>query len=72
VARLEQRQQRPGALDRLADLLPVRGGPGGARSGRAQAGLAGGQVEQRHGRLDQHVVDADALHLLLELTQLFL
>src|SRR5215213_6174783 len=45
VARLEQRHERASALDRLADLLPV--GRRALARRRAQAGLAGGQVQQR-------------------------
>src|SRR5829696_6332464 len=70
VALLQQREQRAGAVDRLAHLLPV--GRGSLVGRRAEARLAGGEVEQRHRRLDQHVVDGDALHLGLELAQLLL
>src|SRR5918997_2094411 len=74
VTRLDDRQQRAGALDRLVDLLEVglrrRLALRGRRAG--QPGLARAEVEEAHDRLQQHVVDRDLLHLGLEGAQLLL
>jgi hypothetical protein len=69
VARLEQRQQGPRTVDRLLGLLEV-----GLRAllarRRGQTGLAGAEVDQRHERLQEDIVDLQALHLRLDLTDL--
>ena len=71
MALLDERQDRPRAVDRLAHLLEIGRGALLAR-GRREPALAGGEVEQRHEGLQQHVVDRDALHLGLDLPELLL
>ena len=56
---LDDRQQRPGALDRQPQLLGVGLVLGALR----QAGAAPAEVDEGHERLDEHVLDADLLQL---------
>ena len=55
--RLDQRQQRPRAVDRQPHLLEVALVLGARR----QAGLAAAEVQQRDDRLDEDVLDAQRL-----------
>src|SRR3954447_16424182 len=71
VAGLQQRQQGARALDRLARLpqVALRRLLAGRRG---QPRLAGAQVDQGDQRLQQHVVDAELVHLGLDRPQLLL
>jgi hypothetical protein len=69
VARLEQRNQRAGTLDGLLGLLEV-----GLRTiltgRRGQARLARAEVDERHERLQEDIVDLQTVHLGLDLPDL--
>ena len=61
MARLDDRDQCPHALDGLAELLDVGRRPLAGR--RGEAGLADCEVQEGDERLQEDVVNRDALHL---------